>query len=62
MVVLLSQVFKLRFKQLQIIFKSKLVGLIQGYIFWPFLSKLKNREEFEGGLEKGKEKGGKRKE
>ena len=60
MVVLLSQVFKLRFEQLQIIFKSKLVGLIQGYIFWPFLSKLKNREEFEGGLEKGKKKGGKK--
>ena len=37
----------------------------QGYIFWPgglFLSKLKNREEFEGGLhEKGREKGGKEK-
>ena len=34
----------------------------QGYIFWPFvLSKLKNREEFEGGLyEKRKGKGGKR--
>ena len=31
------------------------------YIFCPpnFLSKLKNREEFEGGLEKGREKGGK---
>ena len=32
--------------------------LLQGYIFWPFLgeflSKLKNREEFEGGLEKRK--------
>ena len=29
---------------------------LQGYIFWPFLSKLKIREEFEGGLEKkGKE-------
>ena len=34
---------------------------IQGYIFWPFLSKLKNREEFEGGLhEKRKGKGEKR--
>ena len=43
---------------------------IQGYIFWPFpppwgggkfLSKMKNREEFEGGLhEKRKGKGGKR--
>ena len=43
----------------------------QGYIFWPFpplppwrenfLSKLKNREEFEGGLEKRKAKGGKKK-
>ena len=37
----------------------------QGYLFWPFLSenflsKLKNREEFEGGLEKGKGNGGKR--
>ena len=34
---------------------------MQGYIFWEqFLSKLKNREEFEGGLhEKGREKGGK---
>ena len=41
----------------------------QGYIFLPFpppggeeefLSKLKNREEFEGGLEKRKEKGEKR--
>ena len=42
----------------------------QGYIFWPFppppgggwefLSKLKNREEFEGGLEKWKGKGEKR--
>ena len=31
--------------------------LFQGYIFWPFLSKLKNREEFEGGLEKRKGKG-----
>ena len=37
----------------------------QGYIFWPFppkeelLSKLKNREELEGGLEKRKGKGGK---
>jgi len=39
------------------------------YIFWPFapppwegefLSKLKNREGFEGGLEKRKGKGGKR--
>ena len=32
----------------------------QGYIFWPFekLSKLKDREEFEGGLhEKGRKKG-----
>ena len=29
------------------------------YIFWPFVSKLNNREEFEGGLEKRKEKGGK---
>ena len=32
--------------------------LLRGYIFWPFLgeflSKLKNREEFEGGLEKRK--------
>jgi len=34
---------------------------IQGYIFWEFLSKLKNREEFEGGLyEKRKGKVGKR--
>ena len=42
--------------------------LPQGYIFWPFppqrgggiLSKSKkNREEFEGGLEKRKGKGGK---
>ena len=37
---------------------------MQGYIFWPFpqfLSELKNREEFEGGLhEKRKGKGGKR--
>ena len=36
----------------------------QGYIFWPFppnfLSKLKNREEFEGGIEKKKGKLGKR--
>ena len=35
----------------------------QGYIFWPFtpiLSQLKNREEFEGGLEKRRGKGGKR--
>ena len=42
----------------------------QGYLFWPLLpppwgggtilSKLKNREEFEGGLEKRKEKGGKK--
>ena len=32
----------------------------QGYIFWPF-PQLKNREEFERGLEKGRgrEKGGK---
>ena len=44
--------------------------LAQGYILWPFppprggeefLSKLKNREEFEGGLEKGKERGEKKK-
>jgi len=43
-------------------------NLRQGYIFWPFpppwggeefLSKLKNREEFKGGLEKRKGKGGK---
>ena len=42
----------------------------QGYIFWPFnplppgrenfLSQLKKREEFEGGLEKRKGNGGKR--
>ena len=32
---------------------------IQGYIFWPFLSQLKNREEFEGGLDKRKGKRGK---
>ena len=44
------------------------VQIDQGYIFWPFppppggffLSKLKNREEFEGGLEKRKGKGEKR--
>ena len=38
---------------------------MQGYIFWPFppplggefLSKLKNGEEFEGGLERRKGKG-----
>ena len=45
------------------------LGGKQGYIFWPFppplggeiLSKMKNREEFEGGLhEKRKGKGGKR--
>ena len=40
--------------------------LQQGYIFWPFLppgkflSKVKNREEFEGGLGERKGKGGKR--
>ena len=42
---------------------------MQGYIFWPspplggeFLSKMKNWEEFEGGLhEKGNEKGKKKK-
>ena len=34
---------------------------LQGYIFWPFLSQLKNREEFEGGLEKSKGKRGKKK-
>ena len=34
---------------------------IQGYIFWPFLSKLKNREEFEGGLHERKGKEEKRK-
>ena len=28
--------------------------LPQGYIFWPFPPKLKNSEEFEGGLEKRK--------
>ena len=42
--------------------------LIQGYIFWPspplgggeFLSKMKNREEFEEDfMKKGREKGGK---
>ena len=42
---------------------------MQGYIFWPFphppggggiLSKVKNREKFEGGLEKRKGKGWKR--
>ena len=27
----------------------------QGYMFWPFLSKLKNREEFEGGLHEKRE-------
>ena len=41
------------------------VSCLQGYIFWPFppwegggefLFKLKNREEFEGGLEKRKGK------
>ena len=33
----------------------------QGYIFWPFPpNKFKNREEFEGGLEKRKGIGGKR--
>ena len=40
------------------------LNIFQGYIFWPFppifLSKLKNREEFEGGLEKRKGKRGKR--
>ena len=42
---------------------------MQGYIFWPFhggggkfLSKLKNKEEFEGGLDKRKGKEEKRKE
>ena len=30
---------------------------MKGYVFWGFLSKLKNREEFEGELrEKGREK------
>ena len=33
---------------------------MQGYIFCPF-PPLKNREEFEGGLEKRKGKGGKKK-
>ena len=42
---------------------------MQGYIFWPFpppegevfLSKLKNGEEFEGGLEKERKRGERRK-
>ena len=35
------------------------LGRWQGYIFWFFFSKLKNREDFEGGLhEKRKGKGG----
>ena len=34
--------------------------LFQGYISWPFLSKLKNREEFEG-LEKKERKSGNKK-
>ena len=38
-----------------------LLILYQGYIFLP-LSKVKNREEFKGGLEKGKEKGWKEEE
>ena len=41
-------------------FTIKSAVLPHVYIFWPFpqfLSKLKNREEFEGGLEKGREKG-----
>jgi len=49
--------------------QSRFLTQVQGYIFWPFppplggeefLSKLKNREEFGGGLEKRKGKGGKR--
>ena len=38
--------------------RDKIEIMKQGYIFLPFLSKVKNREEFEGGLEKrkGKEK------
>ena len=37
------------------------LGRWQGYIFWFFFSKLKNREDFEGGLhEKRKGKGGER--
>ena len=32
--------------------------MLPGYTFWPFVSKLKTREEFEGGLEKRKGKGG----
>ena len=36
---------------------TMLITNIQGYIFWPNLSKLKNREEFEGELEKRKGKG-----
>ena len=30
---------------------------IQGYIFWGISVQSESREEFEGGLEKGKEKG-----
>ena len=37
-----------------------LITFFQGYIFWPFLSKVKNREKFEGGLEKRKGKGAER--
>ena len=32
---------------------------MQGHILWPFLSKVKNWEEFEGGLEKKERKEGK---
>ena len=39
---------------------SSFQNQLQKYIFWPFMSKVKNREEFEGGLEKRKGKGGKR--
>ena len=39
--------------------KTSVLTTYQGYIFWQFLSKLKNWEEFEGGLHekrKGKRK------
>ena len=49
-------------------FLEKTLTYMQGYIFWPsppgggeFLSKLKNREEFERGLEKKERKRGEKK-
>ena len=41
--------------------RDKIEIMKQGYIFLPFLYKLKNREEFEGRLEKRKGKEGERK-